>query len=82
MSETLDVRLARIEERLHHVVHQLEKLMAEAHGLAEMQQEVGRHRQELQRLHATVHQARGMAVIISAIVAFVAAHVPEIFMKR
>ena len=81
MEESLDVRLARIEERLNYAVQQLEKLMVEFQGVAEVKRQVTRYSQDISQIQRIIYQARGMVLIVSAMVAFVAALIPEILIR-
>jgi hypothetical protein len=79
--ESTQVRLARMEERLNYISAQLDKLLVEADGFSFIKQSVKRHKEDLARVHGIINRARGMAIIVSAIVAFVAALLPDIFLK-
>jgi hypothetical protein len=71
-----------MEERLSYISTQLDKLLSEADGLGFMKKSVKGHEEELARIHGIINRARGMAIIVSAMVAFIAALLPELFLKK
>ncbi|MFZ2619776.1 MAG: hypothetical protein WAX89_02790 [Alphaproteobacteria bacterium] len=80
--ENNDSRLARIEERLQYMTNQLAKLLVEADGLPTLKRDVERHHADITELRVYALHLRGMAVIVSAIVGFVASWLPELIMKK
>ena len=80
--ESFEVRLARIEERLQHITLQLDRLLEDSGGVQYMRQTLGNHANDIAKLREGMSHARGIAVVVSAVVGMLAAILPEYFWRK